>query len=370
MPALKREDRLDSERKSPSLGTSATSDRLQSIDVLRGIAAMAVIAYHYDGMSRVEWPNHSLDVAAEHLQLGLMGVELFFILSGFVILHSLEKIPDLRRFLIGRIARLYPAYVVSVLLSAVFLLSIGAATPLQAMINVTMLQKLVGCQNLITPYWTLTYELLFYALMGIIVWLGLITKIEYLSIVWLLAAHLTRAANIELNAWQSFITMIHFGHLFIAGMMIHRLVAGHRSLVTLSALILAISYCSFGRNDWAQIAPPTYFLVNALFIVIVLWAATTSAHPPAYLVRIGQLSYSLYLLHVPICLVLVWTADWLSLSRIFAIATAVPASFGSAYLSRRFIEIPGQFFVTEVVYGGLRQARSLIRPATNDLFRK
>ncbi|MET4290121.1 peptidoglycan/LPS O-acetylase OafA/YrhL [Bradyrhizobium sp. LB8.2] len=337
-------------------GPNAMTNRLRSIDVLRGVAAAAVMAFHYEGMLSLEWSNYWSDLKAEHFHLGLMGVELFFILSGFVILLTLEKTYDLYRFVVGRIARLYPAYIVSVLLSAAFLLSIDAATPLQAVVNITMLQKFVGFQNLISPYWTLTYELLFYAVMGIIFQLGFVNKIEYLSIIWLLAAHFTRMINIELSAWQSFASMINFGHLFIAGMMIFRLVSGHRSLVTLSALMLAVSYSSFGRNDWAQIPPATYFCVNAAFIAIVWWAAAASARQSTCLVSIGELSYSLYLLHVPVCLMLIWSADLLLLWRSFAISLAVPVSFGLAYLSRRFIEIPGRIYIAEVVFGGLRHA--------------
>ena len=88
-------------------GSVREARRLHSLDALRGLAALGVVAYHY------------LDQPAYY---GLLGVELFFIISGFVILMTLERVPSLLQFAIGRAARLYPAYWFSVAVAGVFLL--------------------------------------------------------------------------------------------------------------------------------------------------------------------------------------------------------------------------------------------------------
>jgi len=88
--------------------------RFYALDALRGIAAIAVVIYHYTQHNGLDW-LHSAWVA----------VDIFFILSGFVLMHSYsEKVAqgmDFKAFFYSRIARLGPMYVVGLALG------IGAA---------------------------------------------------------------------------------------------------------------------------------------------------------------------------------------------------------------------------------------------------
>ncbi|MBE2288046.1 MAG: acyltransferase, partial [Chitinophagaceae bacterium] len=68
-------------------------DRYRELDALRGIAAIMVVLFHYS-----------------ILQVGTTGVDLFFIISGFVILMSVSKVNSGIEFVINRISRLYPTY--------------------------------------------------------------------------------------------------------------------------------------------------------------------------------------------------------------------------------------------------------------------
>ena len=76
-------------------------NRILELDALRGIAVLAVVFFHMT-MGREE--------AKYGFKLGVTGVDLFFIISGFVILLTLEKTKNWRSFLISRFSRLYPAY--------------------------------------------------------------------------------------------------------------------------------------------------------------------------------------------------------------------------------------------------------------------
>ncbi|UQR65383.1 acyltransferase [Bradyrhizobium sp. C-145] len=341
--------------------------RYRSIDALRGVAATAVMAFHYEALLDFQWPNLWPDTARNFFHLGLTGVELFFVISGFVILLTLDRATNSLHFLIGRVARIYPAYIVSVVLSALFLFSIGAATPIQAVINLTLLQKFMMVEDLIPPYWTLAYELLFYFVMACVVALGLLRNIDYFAIAWLVLAYAVRISHIDLHALKlEFLTMIKFGHLFIAGMMLYRLVSGYRSVPVFVALALAVGYSAFGRDEWwARIPPLTYFLLNGAYIASVWCAAITALQPPRWLVESGEYSYSLYLLHLPIALVLVWLADQQHVPRLHAIIVACPLTFAASFLSRRFIEIPGQEALTRILIklAGKRHAFGLKRPA-------
>lgn len=81
--------------------------RLQSLDIVRGFAALAVVLYHYSVMLPHFAPGAQPIPFA--FSRGGYGVHLFFVVSGFVILMSLER-STARQFLVSRFTRLYPVY--------------------------------------------------------------------------------------------------------------------------------------------------------------------------------------------------------------------------------------------------------------------
>ena len=91
------------------------SDRLQELDVLRGLAALSVLCYHYT--------THYKDLFSPsgpvlfNFAWGNCGVQIFFIISGFVILMTLEKTQRPMDFIVSRFSRLYPCYWAAVILT-------------------------------------------------------------------------------------------------------------------------------------------------------------------------------------------------------------------------------------------------------------
>ncbi|MER7579919.1 acyltransferase family protein, partial [Kitasatospora sp. NPDC097691] len=96
---------------------AAPGSRLGWLDALRGIAALAVTAHHFDVLKLVP---HGATVSA-HFDLGFYGVMAFFIVSGYIIPASLERRGDVRAFWIGRIFRIYPALIVTMLFAELVL---------------------------------------------------------------------------------------------------------------------------------------------------------------------------------------------------------------------------------------------------------
>src|SRR4051812_29624865 len=94
--------------------------RLRELDLLRFVAAAAVMLHHFTGVPAPEWPGGNARSICPGLgevtRFGFLGVELFFLISGFVILMSAwaRRVGD---FAVSRFVRLFPAYWVSVLLS-------------------------------------------------------------------------------------------------------------------------------------------------------------------------------------------------------------------------------------------------------------
>jgi len=101
------------------LVSTAARRRLRGLDALRGIAALAVCLFHYTySFPRVT--GRALDVNFV-ASAGHYGVDLFFIISGFVIFMTLEKNRSVYDFIDARIARIYPAFWAALLIAVAVL---------------------------------------------------------------------------------------------------------------------------------------------------------------------------------------------------------------------------------------------------------
>src|SRR4051794_27085225 len=136
-------------------GRARPRRRLQELDLLRFAAAIAVLAYHATGGGTQDWARagvaHPYPSIAPVTHWGYLGVQLFFLISGFVILMSAwNRTPA--AFAISRFGRLFPAYWFSLLLAvALFLLTRQSVVygPGQGVLrrflpNLTMFQDAVG----------------------------------------------------------------------------------------------------------------------------------------------------------------------------------------------------------------------------------
>jgi peptidoglycan/LPS O-acetylase OafA/YrhL len=145
--------------------------RLTEIDGLRGVAALAVMLGHWGEFLQKQnapsgWYEAFGRLFLEDFSFGRLGIVAFFCISGFVVPFSFRGERPLVSFPISRIFRLYPAYWASVITAAVVfaLLGILKLTTPQLLLNLTMLQRGLGSPHIISVYWTLTIELMFYAI--------------------------------------------------------------------------------------------------------------------------------------------------------------------------------------------------------------
>lgn len=133
-------------------------NRYQELDALRGIAAILVVLFHFT-MHRAE--------AKIGFKLGITGVDLFFIISGFVIFMSLTKVKNSTQFIINRVSRLYPTYWACVTFTFVLTLALSSfdfnkQVFIQYLGNLTMFQLYLKIPDIDGPYWTMIVEMLFY----------------------------------------------------------------------------------------------------------------------------------------------------------------------------------------------------------------
>ncbi len=172
--------------------TAPKLGRFKELDGLRGLAALAVFVGHathsYDELY-VGAPASPFEVT-----WGAFGVQLFFMISGFVILMSAQRARRPSDFVISRVSRLYPAYWVALTLSIV--LSVAFAVPtsdigwVNRILNYVMVQRWFLIPNQDPVYWTLAIEMQFYVMVFLLL---LLTRCR-LS---------TRAVSIAAGAWMA-----------------------------------------------------------------------------------------------------------------------------------------------------------------------
>jgi peptidoglycan/LPS O-acetylase OafA/YrhL len=143
--------------------------RLAWLDALRGFAALCVVFDH--GSTLLLLPVRSF--LYQWLDLGQYGVFVFFLVSGYIVPASLERKGSVRGFWISRGFRLYPMFLVALVLSAVAFetghgtIANAGRHPLAAVLGwLFMLQNLVAGVNVPNVAWTLTYEMTFYLLLA------------------------------------------------------------------------------------------------------------------------------------------------------------------------------------------------------------
>ena len=140
--------------------------RLTEIDALRGVAAVAVMAFHYT--FKYDELYHFAVKPPIQVEYGYLGVNLFFVISGFVIFMTLDRTRVPLDFVVSRASRLFPAYWTAIILTTVVTHWLGLpgkeVSWAVAFLNFPMIQQLFSIPLVDSVYWTLLVELLFYAL--------------------------------------------------------------------------------------------------------------------------------------------------------------------------------------------------------------
>ena len=141
-------------------------ERFHELDGLRGLAALAVVVYHMANAYDTFYPG--AEPSPISVWWGMFGVQLFFMISGFVILMSAQSADKSSDFAISRATRLYPAYWVALILSLV--VSLAFTVPHEPMtwtdrlLNFSMVQRWFLVPNVDGVYLTLAIEMQFYVM--------------------------------------------------------------------------------------------------------------------------------------------------------------------------------------------------------------
>jgi peptidoglycan/LPS O-acetylase OafA/YrhL len=335
------------------------ADRRNNFDALRLIAAAAVVFSHSfliaDGTQNHEpliWLTGNQSI------LGLVGVFVFFAISGFLVTQSFEETGGAWRFLAKRALRILPGLFVATVLSAFVLaplvttLPLGSyltqAEPYEYVVGNTLLDQTVhelpGVRfvdnqvglEINGSLWTLRYEFVMYLMVLVLGVLRLLTSRVALLLVAVGVADLHFNMLDEFEKWGWFFALLSgWGWLvgfFAAGMVLYklrhtRIFDGRIALLALAGLVLSVPLRQF---------IPLFPLFGCY---LALWLALNPRLPVIPAARFGDLSYGIYIYGWPAEQGVVWLlggrAAWW---QVFLLA--LPIAAGLAFLSWHLVERP------------------------------
>ncbi|MFI7148016.1 acyltransferase family protein [Nonomuraea sp. NPDC050022] len=372
--------------------------RFAWLDALRGIGALAVVGEHLTTWA-MPW------LRPTSFNLGVYGVMVFFLVSGYIIPSSLERHGDVRAFWVGRFFRLYPLYlaVIALVLALAWWIPVRPEVPRDlssVAAHLTMLLDTVGAAGVLNTMWTLSYEMVFYLLAAALFVTGVRDGRNLLPAVLALIA---AAAGLVLTGpplsggWLAWVS----SGLFVVGL--GCVISGRGRTVAACALglmalalvllssrvpwfglaILAVMFAGTAIRRWERGQAPLWPVIVTAMVVAAtpLWALNAGwwwvrpdvwgltvllaaltfaggmalrARPlPAVLTWLGTISYSLYLVHLPLLLIVMELAGelrWSPLPLQIGISVVfLSLLMPAGWLSHRFIEGPMQRLGRRVV---------------------
>lgn len=277
--------------------------RLKHIDGLRGVAAILVLLFHFE-VSRY----------------GCTGVDLFFIVSGFVIFMTLQYQNDLTQFWLARVIRLLPSYWLSIIIALVCGLIFGVTIKLNVgdlFGNVFIIQPIFRSKFLVGAYWTLYVEILFYFLVSLLMLMRLLPKIELVIFIGLLVCFALNFARQLLNdksetfnhlfvVLRGLCPLVSHFHSFAAGILFYICYKGGFNMQRLGLIIFTFIVAIAAHKDSVMINSfinafehGLCLLVYYILFVLILFNRLNFLTNKLFLF-FGSISYPLYLIHQPI----------------------------------------------------------------------
>jgi peptidoglycan/LPS O-acetylase OafA/YrhL len=289
--------------------------RLDALTGLRFVAALSVVCLHYlDPSLKTPSPIHWV------LAIGNTGVSLFFVLSGFVLAYTyLDRAPLNRRFFwVSRFARIYPVYLLALIL-AVVLMRDRSEPALLASVVMVQSWNPYWAVKINYPAWSLSVEALFYAVFPFIgfrvfrarslLGAGLLLSVAAVAspLAYIVAIHLgARPYSSILNGILSWNPI---GHLptFLLGVLaasaLKRYRERHAALLSLITAASLLAFLPIAEHYEPQLAnggfaaPGFAVMIYALAYSRGPLVAMLSISP---MVLLGEASYSIYILQAPV----------------------------------------------------------------------
>ncbi|CAG1002152.1 hypothetical protein BURK1_02944 [Burkholderiales bacterium] len=328
-----------------------TAGRGNNVLAIRYAAAASVILFHCYALTG-RWLDEPLYAAFAPMNLGALGVQVFFVLSGFLVTQSWLARPALVPYATARALRIYPALVAATLFTIVVTGATGALPWREYLASPVTLRYLVRTASGIdvvdalpgafpdNPFplaangslWTLPVELRLYVALGLAGLAGLLVRPR----AWLVAALALVAAAL---AWPDHVPLDPNTRgtrlaalLFLLGSLAR---VGQRHVpLSLPAAALAAAIPFVDAHGIAREGP--------LFALLLAYVVLVAAYHPALRLRglahVPDYSYGLYVYAFPIQQAIVWFARDIAPPLLFV--TALAATLAVAAMSWHLLESP------------------------------
>jgi exopolysaccharide production protein ExoZ len=351
--------------RTPELSVNTIPEKIESLQMLRGVAVLMVLAYH---MGTYEAKACTDPLLGHFAKIGAAGVDIFFVISGFVMIMISNRAKNSEdrpgNFLLHRAVRIYPIYwfYTSIALT-VFYFHPSLVRRDGGIGETSLLRSILLFPDRGAPIigqgWTLIHEMYFYVgftliLTGgrkyrkklLLLWAGILSLICYvLPTSWFGSSI---SSNVFLKLVFNPLTFEFLGGCMLAYVIARNWTRWAKTIFILGVCLLLISPTTM---YWVgATSQELFFGIPALLIVYgaVAMERNFGFTGPRFLRVIGDASYSIYLSHI-FCLsasVLVWKSfKWVGvMDNLVILAMMVVVSLAAGIFSYRFIERPSQRF--------------------------
>lgn len=330
------------------------SGRYVTLDGMRGVAALAVAAYHLNASLA---PN------------GYLAVDFFFALSGFVLAKAytdrLSAGTSALRFFQARVIRLYPLFLAGIALGFLHRLQLlarggGADLGLSGLAHSTFFGVLMvpdPFHSFLYPinevFWSITAEILVNVAFAVFLFrlstsaLRLVTFIAGVCLCF--AAYRIGSANGGATWATVDVGLVRTVFSFCVGMMLAGMtITGHRKRSILSLLLIAVLVAPILLNVEKDLQLATdLFAILVLFPLIIF--AGSRVEPPNWLsgpfVFLGDISYALYASHWPIAVMAIAVAKRLDVSYLTILPFYLAINVAVAFTLTKFWDVPIRSYV-------------------------
>ncbi|MWV59432.1 acyltransferase family protein [Rathayibacter sp. VKM Ac-2754] len=341
------------------------AQKFQGIQALRFVAAILVVITH-----STFYANERLDQSIFVWKGGTVGVDIFFVISGFVMMVTARpfEVPGgWKNFAVRRLIRIVPMYWIATTVKILTMIALpgavlhAALTPWSGIASFLFLPTRNpggSVEPLLGVGWTLTFEMAFYAIFtAALLFRRNVLLFSSVALLVLAGLHAVRGDE-DWPTWAFYFDQIVL--YFIIGMVIGRVVLSsnpRRNLMFLLTLALAATLIFAllpDGLDWARNAPFRKGVVTAVFLIVVLAEPILARILPKPVLFMGDASYSLYLFHpmlapiAPVALGIIGVQ-----SGVLSVTASIVGSVIAAAAIYWFVERPLTRKLRKVPYAGV-----------------
>lgn len=331
-------------------------NRIHSLDILRGLAALSILVFHYlkDALDK------HLDASSILSRMGYYGVSIFYILSGLTLAivykSKINTIAEGNNYLLKRVARIFPLMILTMALTILYRPSYDIHT---VFLNITGLfgffeyNKYIG-----TGMWSIGNELVFYIFFPFILFLFENKKTGFNSVFILgLFAFIVYSffvINPETDSWNDYINPVNQFFYFLTGILLSSINTQYKfftkpllpAIVSLVAILIFTFYPVTGNDDYLIYGfNRLVFSLCCIALCISFYALNSAIKTENIYLKpfiiLGEISYGVYLLHP---LVSVYFNKFVEITSIGAVSSkiklpvAVTITIVLSYLSYNYFE--------------------------------